>query len=159
MKSNRVVHLLVLGGVLLLASAAMAWPTCASGNCLVRVSIQGSKQGAFAFDAQDYSAPSTPLSTTAHKGKSSGQPSGKRQWSPVTITKQVDGNTSKLMQAMQTKELLPSVNIELIENVNGRRRAHTIKLTNALVTAVRKERKGGKELETVTFTYENRETS
>lgn len=71
--------------------------------------------------------------------RGSGQAVGKRQHSPVTITKRWDVATPRLFQALVTGETLKSVLIEfeVTDRKTGRKLIyHTVKLTNASITDI-----------------------
>jgi type VI secretion system secreted protein Hcp len=110
------------------------------------VTIEGSKSGIIKGDvikrghegkiaglAFDYEA----LLEQARRG--SGQAAGKRQHSPITITKRWDVATPRLFQALVTGEILKSVLIEF-EGTDRKTSTkviyHTVKLTNASIVDV-----------------------
>jgi type VI secretion system secreted protein Hcp len=71
--------------------------------------------------------------------RGSGQAAGKRQHSPVTITKRWDVATPRLFQVLVTGETLKSVLIEFegTDRKTGKKVIyHTVKLTNASLTDI-----------------------
>jgi type VI secretion system secreted protein Hcp len=69
-----------------------------------------------------------------------GQPSGKRHWDPVTIVKEWDASSPRILQALATNERLPQVLMQMLGGGGsgippgaGPAAAYTITLTNALV--------------------------
>lgn len=111
------------------------------------VTIEGSKSGVIKGDvvkrghegkiaglAFDYEVM---VEQTARRG--SGQAAGKRQHSPITITKRWDVTTPRLFQALVTGETLKSVLIEFegTDRKTGKKVIyHTVKLTNASITDI-----------------------
>ena len=89
--------------------------------------------GTVAIVAQKQGSINTTLTGFAHeivspRDLASGQATGNRQHKPITITKELDAATPKLLQALVTNETLTSVLIGLLRN--GQQVA-TVKLTNA----------------------------
>jgi type VI secretion system secreted protein Hcp len=111
------------------------------------VTIEGSKSGIIKGDvvkrghegkiaglAFDYEVL---VEQVARRG--SGQAAGKRQHSPITITKRWDVATPRLFQALVTGEILKSVLVEFegTDRKTGRKVIyHTVKLTNASLTDI-----------------------
>ena len=88
-----------------------------------------------------------------------GQASGKRQHSPVSVVKQWGAASPQLFQALVTNELLESVDIDcygvLDDGTTGI--VHKLKLVNASVSSIHQSGGGDagpRELETVAFTFE-----
>jgi type VI secretion system secreted protein Hcp len=77
----------------------------------------------------------------------SGLPTGKRQHKPITITKQLDKSSPKLLNALVQNENLTAVTFTL---TRGGTAYATVKLTNANVAS--REQKG--EYEEIAFTYQ-----
>ena len=110
------------------------------------VTIEGSKSGIIKGDAV----------RRGHEGKiaglafdyeviveqsrsGAGQAAGKRQHSPITITKRWDVATPRLFQALVTGETLKSVLIEFegADRKSGKKLIyHTVKLTNVSITDI-----------------------
>jgi len=90
---------------------------------------------------------------TAPRDISTGQASGKRQYQPVTITKEWGAATPQLFQALWTDEVLDSVVIEFVAP-NGnppKKKSRRIQLSNAIISHI--NHIGGGEY-SVTFVYE-----
>ena len=110
------------------------------------VTIEGSKSGLIKGDvvkrghegkiaglAFDYEV------IVAQSVRGSGQAAGKRQHSPITITKRWDVATPRLFQVLVTGETLKSVLIEFegTDRKTGRKVIyHTVKLTNVSITDI-----------------------
>ena len=88
-----------------------------------------------------------------------GQPSGKRQHSALSVVKEWGAASPQLFQALVTNELLETVDIDCYGVLESGEKGlvHKVKLTNASVSAIA-QRGGGEagphELETVDFTFE-----
>ena len=134
------------------------------------VTITGEKQGAFKGEtpresqtgkipclAFDYGVQSP-------RDVATGQPSGKRQHQPITITKEWGASTPQIFQALTTNERLPSVLFEFVRTTpEGLEEVHhTIKLTNATISSVKQyvgtvkheNTADTHELEDVSFTFQ-----
>lgn len=142
------------------------------------VTIQGTKQGRFKGAADGLrqkreSAKSGAkiagvrflLETTSPRDLATGQASGKRQYKPIQITKEWDASSPQLFQALVENEVLKSVLFEFVKtNEQGKEFVyHTIKLTNATVSALRSyldltdttgDPFDAHELEDVSFTFQ-----
>jgi type VI secretion system secreted protein Hcp len=129
------------------------------------VTIEGSKSGVIKGDvvkrghegkiaglAFDYEA------MIAQSRSGSGQATGKRQHSPITITKRWDVATPRLCQALVTGERLKSVLIEFegTDRKTGKKLIyHTVKLTNASITDIFQYADADTgELEDVSFVFQ-----
>ena len=94
----------------------------------------------------------------AQSRSGSGQATGKRQHSPITITKRWDVATPRLFQASVTGERLKSVLIEFegADRKTGKKLIyHTVKLTNASITDIFQYADADTgELEDVSFVFQ-----
>jgi type VI secretion system secreted protein Hcp len=129
------------------------------------VSIHGKLQGPFqgnelhASHAKDIEIDAFSYGAQAPRDVATGQASGKRQHSPITITKEWGASSPQLWQSCVSDEILHSVVIQFVgrpgksspESVH-----YTIHLTNATVSRVRYIGFGKDE---VTLTYGKIETS
>lgn len=90
--------------------------------------------------------------------RGSGQAVGKRQHSPITITKRWDVATPRLFQALVTGEILKSVLIEFegVDRKTGKKVIyHTIKLTGvSIVDIFQYADADTRELEDVSFVFQ-----
>jgi type VI secretion system secreted protein Hcp len=93
----------------------------------------------------------------------SGLPIGKRQHSPLIITKKIDKSTPLLMNALVNNENLPTLTLRFYRPITSgaEQQYYTIKLTNAAVSSIKQymvysETTGltGYHLEEVSFTYQ-----
>jgi type VI secretion system secreted protein Hcp len=90
---------------------------------------------------------------------STGQASGKRQHSPVSIVKEWGAASPQLFQALVNNEVLETVDIDCYGVVEGGKNGlvHKLKLTNAFVCSIQQRRGGDvgdRDLETVAFTFQ-----
>ena len=105
------------------------------------VTIQGKKQGQFKGESQrEREKGKIPALRFVYEIKSprdaaTGQASGKRQHSPITITKEWGAASPQLFQALVMNEVLESVLFEFIQTgTEGAEEVYyTIKLTNATI--------------------------
>lgn len=140
---NKIASALLLATALVGPSLAASTSAVAAGNEFY-ISIQGQKQGKFRGEsvrkgqetkivglALDYSVKSP-------RDSASGQATGKRQHSPVTITKEWGAATPQLFQALVTNETLPVVLFEFVRPGKGGAEEifQVVKLTNAQILAV-----------------------
>lgn len=117
----------VLAGALLPASPAMA-------AFDAYMTINGSRQGQLKGEAM---SEKIALTSVSHDSvMASGMASGRRQHGSITVTKEVDAASPKLMQAMSTHE--PINDVTIVFRATGAGKAvQTINLKNALITSVR----------------------
>ncbi|MGA3033830.1 MAG: type VI secretion system tube protein Hcp [Terracidiphilus sp.] len=115
-----------------LASALLpAIPAIAAVNAYM--TINGSKQGQLKGEAMSEKIALTSVSHDS--AMATGIASGKRQHSSITIRKEVDAASPKLMQAMNTHEPLDDVTIVFPATGAGKA-VQTISLKDAVITAV-----------------------
>jgi type VI secretion system secreted protein Hcp len=132
---------------LLAAAAVIIFVSATSANAAhnIIVSAKGQKQGNFKGESarQAYQdkmeASAFVLEITSPRDAASGQASGKRQFKPLLITKQVGAASPQFLQALATNEVLQTVTLDFLKtNQNGEEYVYyTIKLTNATVASVR----------------------
>jgi len=87
----------------------------------------------------------------------SGQPSGKRQHSPVSIVKEWGAASPQIFQALANNEVLETVDIDCYGVLEDGKTGlvHKLKLSNAAVSAIQQRGDaGGRNLETVAFTFQ-----
>jgi type VI secretion system secreted protein Hcp len=106
------------------------------------VSIKGTKQGQFKGESQKSGKNDKWLSVLAFeygvesaRDAASGLPSGKRQHSPITVTKQKDGSSPQIYQASWANEILSEVVIET-RPPGSEAVASRVTLTNATISKV-----------------------
>ena len=108
------------------------------------VTIEGSQQGKLKGDSKRKTHKDAIMglafeyAVTSPRDAGSGQATGRRQHSPITITKRWGASTPQLFQALVTNELLKSVLIEFVKTSPQGKEVvyHTVKLTNANVVAI-----------------------
>lgn len=93
---------------------------------------------------------SVSTATAPSRDTPTGLASGRRQQRPVTIVKEIDAASPKLMQALKTHELL-QVMIEFHPQAKSPER---LNLTNATVANFRTVKQGNKEVEEIELIYE-----
>jgi type VI secretion system secreted protein Hcp len=116
------------------------------------MTITGSKQGAIKGAATPAGAPAGAIQLTSvvrEAPVTTGMASGKRQHSPITITKEVDSASPKLFQASASNEVLSQVVIAFQGSGAGDA-AQKIVLTNATILSIRKAGK----TEQITLDYQ-----
>jgi type VI secretion system secreted protein Hcp len=134
------------------------------------MAIRGQKQGQFkgqslrAGEEKWIPCSQFLLSLTSPRDVATGQPSGKRQYSPVVVTKEWGAASPQILQAAATNEVLVSVELEFWKtDPQGKQYAfQTVTLTNALVAAAKQyigfpdpgEPPNPHALEDVTFTFQ-----
>jgi len=124
------------------------------------VTIEGTKQGKLKGDSKKKAHKDAIVglafeyAVTSPRDAGSGQATGKRQHSPIVITKRWGAATPQLYQALITNEVLKSVLIEFVKTASsGQERIyHTVKLTNAAIVAIEQyANPEDRELEDVSF--------
>ena len=138
---------------LMVAVAAIVFISATFANAAhnIIVSAKGQKQGNFKGESarQAYQdkmeASAFVLEITSPRDAASGQASGRRQFKPLQITKQIGAASPQFLQALATNEVLPTVTLDFLKtNQNGEEYVYyTIKLTNATVASVRQYTPGG----------------
>ena len=86
-----------------------------------------------------------------------GQASGKRRHEEIVVTKEWGPASPALFRAMNTNEVLREVKFEFVHATPGKgdQVYETLRLSNAIVASIRRfADKGTRELEEVTFTFE-----
>jgi type VI secretion system secreted protein Hcp len=126
-----------LAAWVLVSAMLPAVPAVAAINAYM--TIEGTKQGKIKGDAM---AEKISVSAVIHQTKMDGIPdmaTGRRQHGSVTITKEIDAASPKLMQAMNTHESLSNVSI-VFRSTGAGKSVQTLVLKNAMITAIRLSR-------------------
>ncbi|HEV3219152.1 MAG TPA: type VI secretion system tube protein TssD [Candidatus Acidoferrales bacterium] len=124
------------------------------------LTIEGTKQGAFRGAASGAGSGKITISdfsyvANAPADKATGQLVGRRMHSAITIRKTVDQASPQLMAALNSNETLKTVYIEFYHpGPRGPEVFKTIRLTNAVISAVHVTGAGEHRSEEVTFTAE-----
>ena len=141
----------------------------AGGPTSCRVAIKAQKQGQFPGTAPgrpDKWIPCTQflMSVSSPRDASSGMANGRRQYTPVVITKEWDAASPLIMNAAGTNEVLTLVEFEFLKtNAQGAQFAfETIRLTNATISGVKRyigfpdsgEPPNPHSLEDISFTFQ-----
>jgi len=145
--------IVVAAAPLMLAAARGATPPTqtppVSSATSIVVKITGAKQGAFKSEVTGRAGEIGKLGQIQGFGfqfelksprdAATGQASGKRQYLPITFTKEWGAASPQLLQALSTNEILTSVEFDFVRpNALGEQTVYyTIKLTNATVSALR----------------------
>jgi type VI secretion system secreted protein Hcp len=105
------------------------------------ITAQGQKQGTFKGDDAGKDKGRIALTAFAMdvlspRDASSGLPSGKRQYKPIMVRKEIGASSPQFLQAMATNEVLTSVLIEFLSsNAAGLATLdYRVELTNAIVS-------------------------
>jgi type VI secretion system secreted protein Hcp len=138
------------------ASAATA------GIVHIEMKITGKKTGVFVGDSnqkghQDQILVSSySFEVVSPRDASSGLPTGKRQYKPLTITKELNGSSPLLLQALSNNEQLTSVviNFYKTDRTGKQSNYYRVTLTNASISSVRQYSAGGTVNEDVSFTFQ-----
>jgi type VI secretion system secreted protein Hcp len=158
---SRFIHFALTGLIL----QAVAFPACATD---IYCTVVGSKQGTFQGDQVTHGNNSQiAVYALTQELKvpfdaASGQITGKRQHSPLTIVKELDKSSPQFFTAAATNETLKSVTCKLYRTaVGGMSRAYyEIALTNATVVEIKDSGDGvngaaqGDERERISFSYQ-----
>jgi type VI secretion system secreted protein Hcp len=129
------------------------------------VAAKGKKLGALEGEMarQDlegrFAALSLEYELRSPRDAASGQPSGKRQHSALSVTKEWGAASPQLFQALVGNEVLETVDIECYGTTESGDTGlvYKVKLTNAAVASIAQSgggEAGPRELETVAFTFE-----
>jgi type VI secretion system secreted protein Hcp len=150
--------------------ATTSTPPLQPGETYFYVTIRGVKQGIFkgqttnAGHQGEIMGLQYLLQLTSPVNASTGQASGKRQYSPITFTKEWDASSPQIFEAASTNEVLALVEFDFVHaDQTGKETVYqTIKLTNATISSVKDYMgfpdAGGKsdprQLEDVSFTFQ-----
>jgi type VI secretion system secreted protein Hcp len=138
----------------------------AQGVTRFYVTIDGVKQGRFKGETRDNRILGVGFAyqVTSPRDMATGQASGKRQHSPIVITKEWGATSPQLFEAATRNEVLRTVLIEFVETsrTGAEEVYQTIKLTNATVSGIRMhlneprpgEPPDNRALEDVSFTFQ-----
>jgi type VI secretion system secreted protein Hcp len=146
-----------------LAGSSLEWPVSE-----IFVAVKGKTQGKFAGESahkgkeHQFAALALDYHLLSPRDRATGQASGRRQHSPVSIVKEWGAATPKLLQALAKNEALESVEIDCWGQSKAGEEVlvHKVKLTNATVASIRQvgSMSGTPpvlvQLETVAFTFE-----
>lgn len=153
----------------------VATPLLQPGQSYFYVTIRGVKQGVFkgqttaAGHQDEIMGFQYEFQLSAPVNASSGQASGRHQYTPITFTKVLDASSPQLIQAASSNELLSLVEFDFVHSGPDGKEAiyQSIKLTNATISSV-KEYMGfpglngqsdPRQLEDVSFTFQKIEIS
>ncbi|HKV05378.1 MAG TPA: type VI secretion system tube protein TssD [Candidatus Acidoferrales bacterium] len=147
----------------------------ASGPASFFVTIRGVKQGIFGGQSagkqrtNEIRGSQFSLQLTAPRDNATGQASGRRQYAPVSFTKQWDASSPQIFQAAATGETLSLVQFDFVRTaLDGRENVYeTIKLTDAIISSVKDyigypqhgEQSDTHELEEVEITFQKIEVT
>ncbi len=140
----RIVH---AGRILVLCGAVAALLAAVPARAAVDafMTLSGVKQGVIKGDQGSEKIQLVSVGRDAATGMSS----GKRQHSPIMITKKIDMASAKLAMASTSHETLGNVTITFDGVSRGTRAVERITLTNATIISVRKS--GGNEIITLDY--------
>ncbi len=137
------------------------------------VTVEGTKQGKFKGESQrnvhkdKFAGLSFEYEVQSPRDAATGQASGKRQHSPIRITKEWGASSPQLFQACTSNEVLKSVLFEFVKTDPAGKETiyYTIKLDNATISVYKPytgQEEGAKhtealdtfELEEIAFTFQ-----
>ena len=129
------------------------------------VKVKAQKQGELKTEESgvkaehQFAALSVEYEVKSQRDVATGQPTGKRQHSPISLVKEWGAASPQLFQALVTNEVLETVDIDCYGVLASGKKApvYKIKLTNASVATIRQAgggSTGARELETVGFTFQ-----
>jgi len=144
-------------------------PALAAGDKIFYVTIRGVKQGVLKGQSTNrqrqnqIQAFQFLMQLAAPRDASTGQASGKRQYSPITITKEWDACSPQIFEAASTNETLSLVEVDFLRtSPDGKESVYeTIKLTDATISSVKRyigfldagEPPDSRQLEDVSFSF------
>jgi len=142
-------------------------PGVRSRGLSASMSVQGARQGVFKGEGArpgQISILQLSYEVKAPRDVATGQATGRRQHSPVVVTKVLGAASPQFFTALVTNEVLPSVQIQFYRTrADGMEELyHSVRLTNATVVQVRhymRDPQGGgpastRALEDVAFTFQ-----
>ena len=117
------------------------------------LTVEGTKQGKFKGESRDGSVRLLGYKheVISPRDAQSGLPTGKRQHSPLVITKDYDRTSPMFMQALVTNEVLKNVTLRFVD---ARGTTYSITLQNASVAGIRQQSQSGSNVEEISFTYQ-----
>ena len=127
------------------------------------VAARGQRMGALKGEStgeknkNQFAALSLEYELRSPRDAASGQPSGKRQHSPVSIVKEWGAASPQIFQALANNEVLGTVDIDCYGVLEDGKTGlvHKLKLSNAAVSSIEQRGDaGGRDLETVAFTFQ-----
>jgi type VI secretion system secreted protein Hcp len=133
-----------------------------AGIVHIEMKITGKKTGVFKGDSnqkgrQDQILVSSySFEVDSPRDTASGQASGKRQYKPITITKELNGSSPQLLGACSNNEVLDSVVINFYKSDRTGKESnyYRVTLTNASISQVRQYSSGSAVSEGVSFTFQ-----
>lgn len=142
----------------------------------IYVQVVGMKTGAFKPEVPAFGTHKGTIEgvkflsqATSPMNLATGQASGKRQYSPIVLTKVWGPSSPQFLQSLVSNEVLSTVTIEFVRrSPNGQELIfQTIKLTNATVSSMRRyigistgaEPPDPRQLEDISFTFQRMEFS
>ena len=107
-------------------------------ECRVKAKRQGLFKGSVGAQSEFIPISGVSLQITSPRDAATGLPSGKRQYKPVVLTKEVDGSSPQFFASASTNEVIDSVTCNFVRlNGNGTENVHmVVTLTNALVVDI-----------------------
>jgi type VI secretion system secreted protein Hcp len=155
--------------------APVATGPLTTGRNYFYVTIRGNKQGIFKGQTvqSGHQGQITGfqflMQLSAPQNMATGQASGKRQYAPVTFTKEWDASSPQIFEAVSSNEVLSLVEFDFVRaGAGGQDEVYeTIKLTNATISAVKRymgfpdagEPPDPRQLEDVSLTFSKIEIS
>ena len=156
--------MLAAAGMAVVASRSQLSSASAATAGLVRMEMKvtGQKTGVFPGDSPVKNHQNQILISNfsfeivSPRDASSGLPTGKRQFKPITITKEVDAASPLLFHSLTTNENLTSVVINFFKTDRSGKESnyYRVTLTNASISDARQYASGSTIDEDVSFTFQ-----
>jgi len=143
-------------------SNALTTGAATAGIVHIEMKVTGQKSGVFKGDSvQKGHTDEIVLSTygfqvTSPRDPASGQPTGRRQYQPITVTKQLNQSSPQILNALATNENLTKVVINFYETTRTGTEVnfYRVTLTNANISEDRQFTSGATVSEEVSFVFQ-----
>jgi type VI secretion system secreted protein Hcp len=132
-----------------------------AGIVHIEMKITGQKTGVFKGDItakgheDEINVLDYQFSVTSPRDPATGLPTGRRQFQPVMITKQLNSSSPEILNALDTNENLTSVVINFFQTTKTGAEVnfYRVKLTDATISADKQSSSGSTVVEQVSFTF------
>jgi type VI secretion system secreted protein Hcp len=135
-----------------------------SQSVIGNLTIEGVKQGS--FHEENKKEKNIPIigfeyNVTSPRDQSTGQATGKRQYSALSIIKNFDNSSTQIFQALTSNEVLKTITIELYaKSADGKQsQLQSIRLTNATIVKISQYEGAGAPPKLVPNTFPMEEVS
>lgn len=146
-------------------SGALNAGAATAGIVHIEMKITGQKTGVFKGDitakghTDEINVIDYQFSVTSPRDVATGLPTGRRQFQPVTVTKQLNASSPQILNALLTNENLKSVVINFWQTTNTGSQVnfYRVTLTNASISQDKQMSSGSTVVEQVSFTFQKME--